>query len=385
MRRGFLRFKTFVMRSSYKLITVKGISVYLHFTFLFVVLWIAVLYIASGMYWTHLAWSLLLLAAVFASVTLHEYGHALVASFFGINAKKIVLYPIGGIASLEKLPEAPRQELWVSSAGPAVSLVIGGVLLLFAPQPFSLNSFNEYTGVINSSNFVYTLGLINVVLAVFNLIPALPMDGGRILRALLAFKHNYIKATSITASIGRVVAIAFVIIGLVTLQFMLSVIGLFIILFAKSEESYLQYKSLVNGLQLKEILIYDYNSMEAELDVHEAADILENNHSRQFIVMSEGKPVGTIQRMEIIKAAAEQEYSKKVGALMQENLAHLQSDMKVAEVLDTLSVNEETLYPVYEKDAFIGVINFRAVVEYLLLHKTSKKEFYKAKTLASTH
>jgi Zn-dependent protease len=178
------------MKSSLKLITIKGISVYLHFTFLIFVVWMLAVYIASGMQWQQLLWSVIFLLSIFACVVLHEYGHAFVAAWFGINAKRITIYPIGGIASIEKLPESPKQELLISAAGPFVSFVLGSVLLLFAPQAFSLESLRGYNGVITQNSFLYALGWINIALAVFNLIPAFPMDGGRILRALLAFKKK---------------------------------------------------------------------------------------------------------------------------------------------------------------------------------------------------
>jgi Zn-dependent protease len=370
------------MKTSAKLVTIKGISFYVHFTFLIFIAWLLVLYIMSGMQWEQLLWSLVFIISLFTCVMLHEYGHALTAAQFGISAKKITLYPIGGIASIEKLPENPRQELLISMAGPAVSFVIGGVLLLFAPQHFTWHSLREYTGVLSSSNFLYTLGVVNIVLAVFNLIPAFPMDGGRIFRALLAFKYNYLKATVIAASVGRAIAILIVIAGIISLNLLMSVIGIFIILFAQAEESYLQIKMLVKNIHLNDVLMYDYDSIDAGLNMIEAANILSNNHSKYFIVVDKGMPVGVLNRMAVMKVVADQEFDTKVGELMKETPEHFEGAMLVEDVLDKFAVNDERIFPVFDKEKFIGVVNFQHIIEYLLIHKSATREFVKTRSLA---
>lgn len=369
------------MKGSIKLITIKGITVYLHVTFLFFVGWMIMAYVASGMQWVQLFWSVLFLFAVFASIILHEYGHALVAAFFGINAKRITIYPIGGIASIEKLPENPRQELLISAAGPVVSFCLAALLFLFAPQEFSFRNLNEFSADLNKENLLFALGFVNIAVAVFNLIPAFPMDGGRILRALLAFRFNYIKATAIATQVGKITAFVVIAWALLTMNFILSLVGVFIIVFARAEESYLQLKSLVRGIRLKEVLMYDYNSIEAELTVNEAANIMENNHSKYFIVMEEGNPVGTLNRMEVMKAVAEENYNKRISDLMRDNLVYLDGEMWLDNILDKFSGHEERIYPVFDNERFIGVVSFRHIIEYLLLHKVKTKEYNKTRSL----
>lgn len=370
------------MKSSLKLITIKGISVYVHFTFLIFVLWLLVMYIASGMQWQLLLWSIIFLFSIFACVVLHEYGHAFVASWFGINARKITIYPIGGVASIEKLPENPKQELLISAAGPFVSFVLASVLLLFAPQSFSLKSFNQYNGIISQNNFLYALGWVNIALAIFNLIPAFPMDGGRILRALLAFEFNYVKATAIAATVGRIIAVIIIVLAVLTMNFILALIGIFIIVFAGAEESYLQLKTLVKGIKLKEVLIYDYQSIDANLKVNEAANVLENQHNRYFIVMKEGIPVGTLDRMEVMKSVTERQYDRKVTELMKENVEFFESETLIEDVLDKFSGDEAKLHPVFNKEKFLGVTSFQYIIEYLLIHKATSSEYLKTKSLA---
>jgi len=369
------------MKGSWKLITIKGISVYLHFTFLFFVAWALVIYV-SEMHWQQLLWMLLFLLSIFASVVLHDYGHAFVAAWFGINVKKITFYPIGGIASIEKLPENQKQELLISAAGPFVSFVLASLFILFSGHRFSWQDAKGYTDAINPENFLYTLGWINIGLAVFNLIPAFPMDGGRILRAVLAFRSNYIKATVIAASLSRFVAIFVILFAILTMNFILALIGVFIVLFARAEESYLQIRGLVRDIKLSEVLMYSYASIDAGLTVNEAANVLTNDYRKYFIVMDKGMPVGTLNRIEVMKAVSEQQYEKKISELMKQNIEYFSGEMLVSEVLDKLSANEERIYPVFDNKKFLGVMSFEHMIEYLLIHKAASKEYIKTRSLA---
>lgn len=369
------------MKWSVRLFTVKGVTLWLHITLLLFVAWLLVLFVSTGMQGQQLVWSFLFLAGLLGSILLHEYGHAIVAAQYGINAKNITLYPVGGIASLEKLPEHPRQELLISAAGPVVNFVIAALCWLFSSQQTYSESYAAFTGEINSTNFFSLLGMANLSLAVFNLIPAFPLDGGRLLRALLAFWFNYIKASSIVAVISKAVAAFFIVYGLGTLSFLFSLFGFFILIFSQAEEAYLQLKKLVEGYTVKDMLMYDYDSMDAGLTVQEVIPILQNNHHKYFILMENGQPVGTLDRMAVIKALASQKYGDSIAALMKENLVPLEADVPISTVLQLLAANEEKLYPVMDDGIFIGVINFRCVIEYIFLHSTQTRDFAKTKSL----
>jgi predicted transcriptional regulator len=153
-------------------------------------------------------------------------------------------------------------------------------------------------------------------------------------------------------------------------------------LFTQSEESYLQIKVLVKGLRLRDTLMYDYESMEAGVSVREAADILQSYHDKYFVVMYEGRPVGTSGRMDVIKAVSELEYNKVVADLMKEDIKHLQGEMPVEEFLDQFPRNEERIYPVYDEEQFLGVVSFQQVIEYILIHKASSKAYRKTQSMA---
>jgi Zn-dependent protease len=369
------------MRGSYKILNIRGISLHVHWTFLLLIGWVLLVNAAAGNDVNQLSWSVLFLLAVFACITLHEFGHAVVAARFGIQAKEIVLLPIGGIASIEKFPDNPRQELAISIAGPLVNIAIAGVLGLLIPgTPLIKN--DPQMSIMHGHDFIYNLRIVNFSLAVFNLIPAFPMDGGRILRALLGFKLNYIQATTIAATVGRIIAFLFIISGIILINPLLPAIGVFIIFSAGVEEYYLRLKSLVKGIKLNEVLMYDYNSLQADMTVHEASGVLNNNHSKHFILMDGINPVGVINRMEIIKALAEMNYNEPVTNLMKKKLECLDGDKEIDTVLEKLAHNAEQIYPVMGDSHFIGVVNLNHIIEYLLLNKVNTKEYPRIKSLA---
>lgn len=327
-------------------------------------------------------WALILLALIFFSVVLHEAGHALVASQFNIYSRSVILLPIGGVASIEKFPDNPMQELAVSFAGPFVNILIAMSLSAFL-QPYTpFWNLNGYEGAISRENILFHLYAVNMFLAIVNLVPAFPLDGGRILRALLGFKFNYVKATSLAFLIGKIVAIITIIVGIILFNPFIPLLGIFILLFAKTEEYYLRLKSLVSGIKLKEALMYDYHSLRADMTVMEAASILDNQHSKFFIVMDGPDPVGTINRIEIIKAIAEMQYSITVKDLMKEDLKFFDANTNMETVLDKMSNDEEKIYPVMEDKHFAGVINFQHIIEYLLIHKAHTNEYGRIRSLA---
>jgi Zn-dependent protease len=369
------------MRGSYKILAIRGISLHLHWTFLLLIGWVLLVNAAAGNNVEQLTWSLLFLAAVFACITLHELGHAMMAARFGIKAKDIVLLPIGGIASIEKFPDNPRQELAISIAGPLVNLAIAGILWLFIPG-MPLIEDQQHMTIMHGHDLLYNLLIVNAALAVFNLIPAFPMDGGRVLRALLGFKLNYIQATTIAATVGKVIAILFIVAGIILINPILPAIGIFIIFSAGAEEYYLRLKSLVKGIKLNEVLMYDYNSLQANMTVQEASTVLNNNHSKYFILMDGTNPAGTINRMEIIKELADMHYNEPIKNLVKEKPEPLNGNKEIETVLEKLARNDERIYPVMDNGNFIGVVSLNHIIEYLLLNKVNTKEYSRIRSLA---
>ena len=222
------------MRGSIKLTTVAEIGIYMHWTFWVLIAWVAFSALSQGATIGAAAMSVLFVLAVFACVVLHELGHAQMARQFGINTRDITLLPIGGVARLERIPTNPWQEFWIAVAGPAVNVVIAvalvGLILALGIPMAVLDGTDAFLRL----GFLHQLAAINILLVLFNMLPAFPMDGGRVLRALLAMRFDYFAATVAAARVGQVMAGLFVVLGLL-FNPMLAFIAIFVFLAGRAE------------------------------------------------------------------------------------------------------------------------------------------------------
>lgn len=235
------------MKWSWKIGTFAGIAVHMHATFLLLLLWIAVSHWMQSGSLLVTAVGVAFILSLFLCVVLHEYGHALTARRFGIATKDITLLPIGGIARLERMPDKPNQELWVALAGPAVNLVLAAGLALY----LVVTDHFEPVGQIGFTHgmFLERLLLANLFLVGFNLIPAFPMDGGRVLRALMAKRTEYVRATRIAAAIGQGLAFMFGLLGLFTNPFLIF-IALFVWIGASQEAAMVETKLALESVSI---------------------------------------------------------------------------------------------------------------------------------------
>ena len=213
---------------SWKLGRIAGIEVSLHWTLLLLVAIVALGAPAGGA-----LWQVTLVTALFGCVLLHELGHALAARQFGIGTHGITLLLFGGIATLERMPRRPLQELWIALAGPLVNVVIAGTLLMLMGPISDIAA----TGLISTNVTVWVqhLMIANIGLVMFNMLPAFPMDGGRVLRAVMAFQLPYLKATQLAATIGKVVAFGLALMGLISGQCMLIIVAAFVVIAGSAE------------------------------------------------------------------------------------------------------------------------------------------------------
>jgi Zn-dependent protease/predicted transcriptional regulator len=249
-------------------------------------------------------WSILVVLAVFVCVILHELGHALAAKQFDITTTSITLLPIGGLEQMEQIPEKPKEELIIAFAGPAVNVIIAALLYPMT----NISSFSDLAELdknIAPDNFLFIIMTLNVWLAVFNFIPAFPMDGGRVFRALLSFKMGHAQATRIASSVGPMLGICFIFFGFFYNTFLIF-IGLFIYLGAESESIYTQTKSILQGFTIKDVLMHEVPLIDKNASLSEAVGKLLNSQNKNFVVMDAGNPVGTLSRDQIIRALHEQ-------------------------------------------------------------------------------
>jgi len=246
------------MKWSWKIGTFAGIAVYMHATFLLLLGWIAVSHWMQYQSLLPTLTGVAFILALFLCVVLHEYGHALTARRFGIATRDITLLPIGGVARLERMPDKPNQELWVALAGPAVNVALAALLAVYL---FLTGHFEPVKNIgLTHGLFLERLLFANLFLVGFNLIPAFPMDGGRVLRAILAKRMEYARATRISASVGQGLALVFGFLGLFTNPFLVFV-ALFVWIGAAQETALVEAKSALASISVKDAMISVFRTL----------------------------------------------------------------------------------------------------------------------------
>lgn len=343
----------------------KNVKVFIHWTFSLLLLWIIISNSRQGMPGIDILWIVIFILALFACVVMHEFGHALAAQRYGIQTKNIVLYPIGGVARLEKLPEDPKQELWVAIAGPLVNIVLFAILSGYLGfTGFDLENLEEIK--ISPQTITPYLASANLILAVFNLIPAFPMDGGRILRAFLAIKLPRAKATQIAGGIGQFLAMFFILYGLFNNP-ILVLIGIFIFLGAGAEVSHTQQESFLKGFKVQDALMQKFQIIGIDAPLSKAVEKLLNSQATHFVVVKDDVAVGTLSRDEIIRGLKEGGESAVV-----ENFANL-TPMKVEtfedlnEVWRKMASEKRKVALVVENGQFLGILDQENIAEFVMV------------------
>lgn len=359
------------MKYSLYLGKVAGIKISIHWTFIILLAWIVMGNMRSGLTFNEMLWSVGFVLTIFVCVILHELGHSIAALQFNIKTRYITILPIGGVAQLESMPEKPKEELIVALAGPAVNFIIAAILFPFVNFNTNLSEI-ESINRIGPANFLPTLMSLNIWLAIFNLIPAFPMDGGRVLRALLGFKVSHAKATRIAASVGQVLAIAFVFFGFSSNPFLIF-IGLFIFLGAQAEANYSQSKLLLKGYTVKNVVMSEIPVIEEDASIRDAVSKLLNSQNRNYVVTRDGKPVGTLTRESIIKAVAERGESSSVMEVTDRNLLILKPDMPLEKVWHLMQQQSKPLMPVMSDGQLIGVVDAENISEFILIRTAESK------------
>lgn len=290
---------------------IAGTSVRLHITFLLFLAWIGASYYLSGGMAAAVD-AVVFLILVFLCVTLHEFGHIAMARRFGIRTPEVILSPIGGIASLEKIPEQPRQELLVAIAGPLVNVAIA--LLLMAVFGISASSYT--TAGFETATLAERLFIVNVTLVLFNLIPAFPMDGGRMLRAVLAMKMGSSRATALAARIGQGFAALFVVLGLLYNP-ILMLVGVFIYFAAASEEQSATFASFASALTVQDAMEPSPLLLTVDQPIAAAIDALLSSPQKEFPVLdAHDRLAGILDRDAMIRGLSNEGNTTSVGDVM---------------------------------------------------------------------
>ena len=237
--------------------------------------------------------------AVFLCVVLHEFGHALAARRYGIKTRDIILLPIGGVARLERMPTNPLHELWVALAGPAVNIAIASVLFIWLKLTATLEPLQTLT--LGTGTFLERIMVVNIFMVVFNMIPAFPMDGGRVLRAVLATRQEYGRATQIAASIGQGIAIIFGIFGLFYNPFLL-LIALFVWFGASQEAGLARMQSVIGGIPVQHAMVTDFKTLNENDSLDRAVELTLAGSQKDFPVVDNGRIEGILTQNDLLKA-----------------------------------------------------------------------------------
>jgi Zn-dependent protease/predicted transcriptional regulator len=347
-----------------------GIDVFVHWTFWIIIIWIFLMHLGQDRGLTKAFGGALFILAIFACVVLHEFGHALTAKRFGVVTRDITLYPIGGISSFESLPEKPGHELLISLAGPMVNVVIAVILWIYLSatgQVPDIASLDANRSTIDLP-FLFSLFIANVMLAGFNLVPAFPMDGGRVLRALLSFVTNRARATAIAATIGQLLAIAFVFLGFFY-NFWLVFIGLFIFLGAGGEAAFEKVKADLEGLQVRDAVMRRLTILSPGTTIGDAARALLNSQETVFVVTEQDQPVGMLQASDIIRGLSEAGRDSLVSQFMDKKFFVVRPDVRLTDFFQQVIQEGHGVAVVMDGTEFVGLIDRENIEERLMVKR----------------
>ncbi|GAB4250975.1 MAG: site-2 protease family protein [Vicingaceae bacterium] len=371
------------MKGSTTIGYVKGIKIQIHWSFWIIVLWIIMSYYFKSGSLTNAFYGGFFVLSVFGCVVLHELAHALTAAKYGIKTKNIVLLPIGGIANLEKIPENPKQELVIAIAGPVSNIIIAFVLFLVT---YIFNLFPEYNEIkqfaqtnqefFSSKLILLNLIIANLFLAFFNFIPAFPMDGGRILRALLSMKFSRVSATQMAASIGKTLAIVFIFLGFFY-NFWLVFTGLFIYLGANSEALQEENKVTLFGVKVKNAMMIKIPSFAESEPIVNVVNHIIQTQEKAFIIydINYSTIKGTLTQTELIEGIKTFGEDAPIASIKNKNFITVHENEDLNEVYIKLLSNKQEIAPVVDKNnKVVGAIDIDNINEFLYI-KLAKQSY----------
>lgn len=353
------------MNWSFQIARISGINIKVHISFFLVLL-------LGGMQWAGVGdngvqgflFGAVLMILLFTCVTLHELGHSLVAQRFGIPVHEITLLPLGGVAQLGKNPEKPMQELLIAIAGPLVNVVIAIILLIVTGG--ATNALNVLGGrgeLLNQLNdtsprtMLYWLLGANVSLFLFNLIPAFPLDGGRVLRALLAMGLGYPRATRIAAIIGQALAIVLGILGFISGNFILILIAVFVFFGASQENTVAQSKTVLTTQKVGDA--YNRHALTLQIGdrVSKVVDYILTSYQPDFAVMQGSNLIGIVRREDVLRSLALQTNDAFVTEIMNRDFQRIDAGKSLDEVREFMSEQAVRIVAVFSGNQYLGLVS----------------------------
>lgn len=357
------------MKWSWKIGEFAGIGLFIHATFPLLIAFAALPVLFNGGSIASALLNVAFILVLFVCVVLHEYGHALAARRYGIKTQDITLLPIGGVARLERMPEKPWQEFVVAAAGPAVNIAIAAglfVILVVTGGGSALGGFGRGSSFLFGGSFLEQLMSINIVLVLFNLIPAFPMDGGRILRAILAARMDYAKATRYAALLGQGIAVLFGIAGFFVNP-LLVVTALFIFMGAQGETHMAQQRSKLSGFTVGQAMRTNIRALAPSEWLSSAVDTLMSTAQQDYPIVEHGRVVGMLTRETLLKGLQQFGAYVPIAQVMRRDIATVEMQQSLASASETMQANEIISLPVTHNGTLVGMLTFDSIREFLTL------------------
>jgi Zn-dependent protease/predicted transcriptional regulator len=361
------------MNWSFEILRIRGISLRVHITFFIIV-------ILSALQWSDLGggvggalFGVILILLLFVCVALHELAHSLVAQHYGIPVRSITLLPLGGVAQISKNPDTPLHDLLIAVAGPLVNVLIAGVLAVVLGTGLHLNvlagrgllngDFNQPTW----TNLLFWLLAANVSLALFNLIPAFPLDGGRIFRALLAMALGYPRATRIAGVVGQLLALGLGIVGILISDWVLVLIAVFIFVGAGQQTPVAESKTVLSTQKLADA--YNKNALTLVIGdrVSKAVDYILTSYQPDFAVMQGNKLLGIVSRDDVLRSLSTNIEDLYAQQIMQRDVLKLDASLTLAEARTQMTEKAHRVAAVFQGDVYLGLISLEDIAEAFMI------------------
>jgi Zn-dependent protease/CBS domain-containing protein len=352
---------------SFRIATIAGIPVRIHFTFVLVLAYFAFLGQNTASGWV--PWVLFALA-LFVCVIFHEFGHALTAKLYGIKTQDITLYPIGGVAMFEGRMK-PHQELWIALAGPLVNIVLA--VVIGAYMVFVEGGIPYLGRDMMSRGMLPALFWANVGMAVFNLVPAFPMDGGRVLRAFLALFTNEAKATAIAGGIGQIIAILLALLGIATGNILLIIVALFVFMGAGQEVSATATRSFLEGHRVLAAMQTRFRTISSGASMHEAAEMLLAGSQHDFPVVVGDDVAGILTRTDIARGLASEGPSAYVAGYMRREFITTEPNVPLEDALELFAKADGAPILVMDAGKLVGMVTQENLSEFIMLQNALRQ------------
>lgn len=368
------------MKWSFKVGRIFGIELRVHITFFLIVLYAAYIWgVGYEQGWPGAVYGAFLISMLFICVVIHELSHSRMAQHYGAEVASITLLPIGGVSLLKNMPEEPKKELWVSLVGPFSNIVIGailGLVLILLPGKVEAASTEQFTDImigISLQGFVTYMLIINLLLAVFNMLPAFPLDGGRVLRSILAQRMSYVKATRAAVTTGQIFAFMLGIAGLLLGAWLWLIIAIFIYMGAEQEGAGAEVKTVLSRLTVGQAVEAGSKVLSPEQTLGDVVTIVLHSFQEDFPVLDGDRIVGVLTRANLIGGLHKAGPDAMVSQVMEREFPLVEASAPFSEVYEKMNASGIKAVPVVEGGRLVGMVTLEHLSEvFMLLSSTDK-------------